>query len=276
MDAGTASNPTTHGVIPNIDDIHANTSLANKDPFKFSHGLTGVDQPSNYLFVHILGATALVPMLFAFAYRLLMTARHNQRRTVWPASRLTPGYGRFITNSSRVWNAIKRHFLYASLWTSRHDNEASTLRPFYLRIPSKRPQAIVIAIYTLSNIAYSFAIPNWPRSQSIAEFRGRCGTLAALNLIFTILFALRNNPLIQILHVSYDSFNLFHRCAARLVVSQSIAHVSAFAYNAYAVTYDGCGEWDSVIWVLRHSLSYRTGLTAFVAFVRWSCTQWTH
>lgn len=99
----------------------------------------------------------------------------------------------------------------------------------------------------------------------MAEFRGRCGHLAAFNMIFTVLFALRNNPFIWLLHVSYDTFNMFHRWTARIVFTEALAHIFAFMYNTYRVNYDGQGGWDSISWVLDHSLSYRWGLAAFIA-----------
>jgi predicted ferric reductase len=134
------------------------------------------------------------------------------------------------------------------------------------RIPTK-PQLVVIVGYVASNIAYCFAIPNQLPAQRFAEFRGRSGALAAFNLIFTILFALRNNPFIWILGVSYDTFNLFHRWTARLVILESVAHVTAFMYNTYRVTYEGKSGWNSIKWVIGHSTSYQWGLTAFLAFL---------
>jgi predicted ferric reductase len=249
-------------LVPNIDDVHANASLANLDPFKFSHGFTGVDQPLNYLFVHILILTALVPALLALTYRLLQDNLYEQRRAAAiTSSRLSRKYR---DDRYARWGVFKRYFLYAPIWTSRHDDERQIS---HMSNKGTVPQATIIIMYVISNITYCVAIPSQPRPQKLADFRGRCGTLAAFNLVFTILFAIRNNPLIRILHVSYDTFNAFHRWAARLVVLESIAHVCAFALNAYAVTYDGRGGWASINWVLQHSLSYRTGLTAFIAFI---------
>jgi predicted ferric reductase len=133
-------------------------------------------------------------------------------------------------------------------------------------LPTK-PQFLVILVYIASNIAYCLAVPEQLTAQRFAELRGRCGALAAFNLIFTILFALRNNPFIWLLGISYDTFNLFHRWTARLVILESIAHVAAFMYNTYRVTYQGQGGWNSIKWVLEHSVSYRWGLAGFVAFI---------
>jgi hypothetical protein len=110
------------------------------------------------------------------------------------------------------------------------------------------------------------SIRGQPREQQLAELRGRCGTLAVFNMILTVIFALRNNPFICILQTSYNTFNLYHRWAARIVFIEALAHVCAWIYNTYHVKYAGMTGWKSVFWVLGHSLSYRWGLSAFAAF----------
>ncbi|KAJ9632066.1 hypothetical protein H2203_000467 [Taxawa tesnikishii (nom. ined.)] len=67
------------------------------------------------------------------------------------------------------------------------------------------------------------------------QLRGRSGELATLNLIPTILFALRNNPLIPILRVSYDTFNLLHRWCARMVALEALVHTLAWMANTASV-----------------------------------------
>ena len=133
-------------------------------------------------------------------------------------------------------------------------------------LPS-RIQMFILLIYTASNIAYCLAIPsNHIQDERIAELRGRCGALAVFNMILVILFALRNNPFIWILHVSYDTFNLFHRWLARVVFLEALAHICAWMYNTYRVNYDGMSGWESINWVLGQSESFRFGLVAFIAF----------
>lgn len=251
--------------VPNIDNIHANASLANKDPFKFSHGLTGVDQSSNYLFVHILLATASALFLLALAYRILVVNQHRRRRALGSALHRFRSQHRHRYHA--YWTSIKQSFLYAPSWTSQQDEEAPSTNTRSSERPLSQPQFLTIVIYVISNIAYCTAISSQSQPQKLAQIRGRCGTLASFNLIFTVLFALRNNPLIYILHISYDTFNLFHRWAARLVVLESVAHVGAFAFNAYNVAYEGHSGWASISWILQHSLSYRTGLAAFITFL---------
>lgn len=249
---------------PNIDDVVPDASMENHDPFKFSHGLTGVDQQADYQFVHILIATALLPVILRLGFRVFVIAQsYGRRRSATISNEWHRPKGR---SQPSFLGALKQHFFYAPARTTRVSEDIKRISQSNHAAPT-RPQATVIIIYILSNFIYALAIPEQSQAPRVAQFRGRCGTLAVFNLIPTILFALRNNPLIWILHISYDTFNLFHRWAATLVVAQSIAHVIAFGRNAYHVTYNEQHGWHSIEWVLLHSLSYRWGLTACIAFV---------
>jgi predicted ferric reductase len=247
---------------PNIDNIQANASIANHDPFKFSHGLTDVDQQSNYFFVTLLLATISVPALLTLVHRLATRFRNERRRISVIAC--PENHDSYIRNG--YWKRLERYTPYAPTWATTVCHKVATLNTARTRSLIPQPQNLLVTFYILSNVSYCAAIRSQDGFGRMAELRGRCGTLAAFNLILTILCALRNNPLIPILHINYDTFNFFHRWLARIVVLQSIAHVFAFAFNAYRVVYDGHGGWDSISWVLQHSLSYRTGLAAFAAF----------
>jgi predicted ferric reductase len=248
----------------NIDDVHANASSSNSDPFKFSHGLTGVDQPANYLYVNTLIATLLLPFALAFAYRAFTYVRNDRRRV----SVITSCKGQNFWRRDRysTLGTLKRYFLYAPLVGDRHSRELRVTSSVSAGTLPTRPQFLVILVYILSNLAYCLAVPEKATAQRFAELRGRCGALAAFNLIITVLFALRNNPFIWILGISYDTFNLFHRWAARLVILESIAHVAAFMYNTYRVTYQGQSGWSNIKWVMEQSVSYRWGLAGFIGF----------
>ncbi|KAF1926906.1 ferric reductase [Didymella exigua CBS 183.55] len=250
---------------PNIDDVHANASSSNLDPFKFSHGLTGVDQPANYLFINILIATLLLPIVLAFAYRSVIYLRNDRRRV----SVINSCRGQNFWKRDRysILGSLKRYFLYAPLMGDRHSRKLQVTPSVSARALPTRPQFLVIIIYITSNVAFCLAIPERPTAQRFAELRGRCGALAAFNLIITVLFALRNNPLIWLLGISYDTFNLFHRWAARLVVLESTAHVAAFVYSTYQVTYEGQNGWASIKWIIEQSVSYRWGLAGFIGFI---------
>lgn len=52
----------------------------------------------------------------------------------------------------------------------------------------------------------------------------RAGTLAIVNLFPLVILAGRNNPLIGLLNISYDTFNLLHRWFGRIVVALALTH----------------------------------------------------
>jgi hypothetical protein len=59
-------------------------------------------------------------------------------------------------------------------------------------------------------------------------FRTRTGTMAVVNLLPLVVMAGRNNPLIKLLNVPFDTWNLLHRWFGRIVVLESLAHILAW------------------------------------------------
>jgi predicted ferric reductase len=233
-----------------IDNTYANASLSNPDPFKFSHGLTGTNQPANFFFVKIVLSTALIPLLLALCLRTANTIRSSQRLNVSLHPNETQSLRR--PNESPYWATLERRLLYTHVT---------------LPSPIALPHLVLLALYTTTNIVATLSITPSSRAQTLAELRARAGSLAALNLVLTILFTLRNNPLMHLTGASTHTLNLFHRWTARLVVLQACVHVGAFAANAYAVRYRGREGWESVAWVVGQSASYRWGVLGFAAFV---------
>lgn len=48
--------------------------------------------------------------------------------------------------------------------------------------------------------------------------------------------AARNNPLINWLNMSFDTFNLLHRWQGRIVVAEAVTHVIAFSLSTTSVS----------------------------------------
>lgn len=263
MSSVIAEHPTTIPV-PDINDVHANNSETNGDPFKFSHGLTGVDQPANYFFVNILVTTIFAVVFLVLCFRIIGIIQRDRRRIFIISSPQNQDF--WASNRFSCWAWLKRYIIYSPIWNSRHNREFRISSVVNMGTLPTRLQLTIILIYAASNIAYCLAIPKQLQEQRIAEFRGRTGALAVFNLIPTILFALRNNPFIWIFHISYDTFNLLHRWTARIVFVETLAHIVAFMYNTYQVEYDRMNGWNSINWVLGQSLSYRWGLVGLVAF----------
>lgn len=199
----------------------------------FMHGLSGVDQDRNWLVSNILVATFFGLFAIVLVYRWIHQANSHMRHVVvmgrWEDQRY------WMYNHTRIWPWIKKHLLYAPLGKNRHNREFKM--PFTTEVgmgtlPS-RFHTLLLVLYVLSNLAYCLALDYGHQDNTalLADLRGRSGQLAALNIIPTVLFALRNNPFIYITGVSYEAFNLIHRWAARVSVAEALIHTICWLVN---------------------------------------------
>src|SRR5215469_1852202 len=245
-------------------DMVFNRTTSFSTAFPFSAGLTGINQNENFFYVHTLIITFCLLVIFTLCLRwtksIVAYLRHasavaNPRDQIFWAE-----------NKTLWWPWVKEHFLYAPLWKHRHNREIRISSAISIGTLPSRAHMVLLVSYGICNLAYGLAVPyNTPVEQTVASLRGRAGTLAALNLIPTVLFALRNNPLIWMLEVPYDTFNLFHRWFARLVIFEAVLHVLFWTGNTVH-----SGGWQAVHEGLTnssHSKSFANGLAAVVLFV---------
>lgn len=252
-----------HGLLKGWD-------AAELEGLKYSFGLTGVDQDGNFLWVD----TFLV-LLAVCAFVLLILRISNM---IWRHQRHLSVMGNptnqnfWATNRTTIWPWLNRHVLVAPLWKKKHNASFQISSAIDNGTLPGRWHTIMLVIYVGLNIAWCAALPYsvLDHKETIASLRGRSGTLAALNLIPTILFALRNNPLIKLLQVSYDDFNLFHRWAARITILEAIVHTAAWMYN----TADGAG-WSAVLNGMRTEASYGWGMVGTAAFTFIGIQAWS-
>jgi hypothetical protein len=170
----------------------------------------------------------------------------------------------FSQNQSAWWPGIKKHILLAPLWKKRHNREIRLSSAVNIGTLPSRFHAILLCLYLLSNFIYCALLDY--RSQNhykiLAELRGRSGALAVANMIVLVLLAGRNNPLISILKISFDTFNLLHRWIGRIVVLEAIIH--AMAWTITQVASDG---WASVNFKIGNDSFIRYGMGGLVALV---------
>lgn len=123
--------------------------------------------------------------------------------------------------------SAKKHLIYAPLWNKRHNREFRFSSAVNVGTLPSRLHLVILAVYLLSNIAYMFVLDYHPTNKwaIYAELRGRSGVLALVNMIPLIIFAGRNNPLISLLKISFDTYNLLHRWMGRIVVIETVVHV---------------------------------------------------
>lgn len=239
------------------------------ESLKYAYGLNGVDQRGNFLWVDTFLYLLISLTLLLLGLRLAnMWWRHNRHLTVMGSSK----QAYWARNRTRWWPWLNRHLLVAPLWKKKHNAQFQISSAIDNGTLPGRWHTIVLVVYVGLNAAWCVALPYHvlDHKSTIAALRGRTGSLAALNLIPTVLFALRNNPLITILQVSYDDFNLFHRWAARITIVEAIVHTAAWMHN----TVQGAG-WDQVGVALRTESSYSWGMVGSIAFTFIAIQAWS-
>lgn len=159
---------------------------------------------------------------------------------------------------------MKKHLIYAPLGRKRHNREIQLSTAVGIGTLPSRFQTILITLYFASQAGYCLFLDYQINEKAalIAELRGRSGTLAVLNMVPLFLLAARNNPLISILHISFDTYNLLHRWLGRIVVIESLVHTAAWAVNA-------CAEQDvtDMLARLRNEPFFAWGLLGTVAML---------
>lgn len=125
---------------------------------------------------------------------------------------------------------FKKHLEYAPLFRTRHHRELQLSRAVNMGILPSRLQSLAIAGLVALNITLCVIEVPFNQSEATAAeiLRNRTGCMVTANLIPLVILAGRNNPLIPLLGISFDTWNLFHRWLARIVVLEALAHVIAW------------------------------------------------
>lgn len=166
------------------------------------------------------------------------------------------------TKHTVLTSFLKAEILYAPLWRFRRAEEATYFgHAINLGQLPSRPHAVCILVFLCVNIfLITWNLP-WSAQATtlIPLLRNRLGSVAVANFIPIVVASSIRNPLINLLHISYDSFNLIHRWIARITILEIITH--ALCNILGAGIHEG---WD----VFRNSLKVpyvHYGLTAAIA-----------
>ncbi|MCJ1274622.1 hypothetical protein MMC21_002419 [Puttea exsequens] len=210
------------------------TAAAATKTIPYTHGLTGVDLPLDNSLTNIfwfslalLGAIILgvrcYQMINAHVRHLLNLNANSLQQSYWSEDR-TP-----------LWPKIKKTLLYAPLWKKRHNREIRLSRAINVGTVPSRLHTVILLLYLASNLVYCLYLDYASEKPKVmAEFRGRTGHLAIVNMLPLFVLASRNSPFIPLLRVSFDTYNLFHRWIGRVVVAEAFAHTLAWAANEHA------------------------------------------
>ena len=142
---------------------------------------------------------------------------------------------RYFKMPSLAFCSIKQHLFYAPLFSRRHRQPVS-IGPMNVGILPSRFQTLFLAAVVVMNTVFCVRGIEWhgPKLIMLHHFRNRTGTLSVINMLPLVVLAGRNNPLIRLLNISFDTFNLCHRWFGRIVVAEVVAHSAA---QIYSMTY---------------------------------------
>ncbi|KAJ5126913.1 hypothetical protein N7448_007692 [Penicillium atrosanguineum] len=201
--------------------------------YEYSRGLGGVDVPRDVIITRIIYSSVIILAFVIFCSRIAQISySHLRKTTALSASKREQTF--WSQEQSSWWPFAKKQIIYAPLGKKRHNREVQLSSAIGMGTLPSRFQTILISFYLASQVIYCLYLDYGVNEKAalVAELRGRSGTLAVLNMVPLFLLAARNNPLISILHISFDTYNLIHRWLGRIVVLEAITHTAAWAVNA--------------------------------------------
>jgi hypothetical protein len=155
-------------------------------------------------------------------------------------------FARYIRTVSCLGNDTQRYFAIPSYWYARFKKsclDAPLIRTRHHRefklssaigvgtLPS-RLQSFFLIGYFAVNVGFCvWRIDYSTFAGGAGELLSRSGIMAVINMIPLFLLAGRNNPIIKLTGISFDTMNLMHRWFGRIVVLEAIAHTVCWIAN---------------------------------------------
>lgn len=163
-----------------------------------------------------------------FFWRTAIRIRHHRRSKL--ALQVDDQSELSWTNSVNA--SLKKHVFYAPLFSKRHSREFRFLRLHMGSLPL-RLEVILLVIYLALNLVFIIVTVDWWEdfSKKMFQLKYAAGHLAVMNTPGLVLSAGRNNPLVPLLGLSFDTFNFMHRWVGRVIAANAVIHMSAVLAN---------------------------------------------
>lgn len=169
---------------------------------------------------------------------------------------------RYFAIPNAAYASFKKHWLDAPLFRTRHHREFKLSSAIGIGTLPSRMQTFCLVGYLAVNIGFCiWRIDYSSYSAGAMELLSRSGVMAVMNMIPLFLLAGRNNPIINLTGISFDTMNLIHRWLGRIVILEAIAHAVCWMSNKVHTK-----GWAAVQASITHSQFIMTGFIGLVAF----------
>lgn len=222
----------------------------------------GGPEPSDFLdesLAHYALLALGLAVAVVFGFRAATRFRAHIRRLM----SLNNDSQRYFIYPTQAWAKLKKHGIYAPILRTRHNREFRLSSAINMGTLPTRFQAFLLIGILVMNITLcttSIAYP-LPEEDVLGVIRNRTGTISVVNMIPLFIMAGRNNPLIRMLNVSFDTWNLLHRWLGRIVVLEALAHVLCWMISKVHTK-----GWAAVQASITMSSFIMTGFVAMVCF----------
>lgn len=134
---------------------------------------------------------------------------------------------RYFATPHALFANFRKYFLDAPLFRTRHHREFKLSSAINIGTLPTRLQTVMIAGYFATNVGLAVWKVDFGNDYATVakEVRNRTGVMAVMNMIPLFLLAGRNNPVIKLTQISFDTMNLIHRWFGRIVVLEALTHM---------------------------------------------------
>lgn len=176
------------------------------------------------------------------------------------------GRQRYFSIPDETWAKIKRYLIVAPLFNRRHNREFRLSAAVNVGTLPGRMQTFWLLGYFALNITFTVWGIDWNNGDAFrSQGLGRTGVLSVLNMIPLFLLAGRNNPLIWLLGISFDNYNMIHRWCGRIVIFEAVAH-AGFWMSGKIIKLGAEKGWAAIGGAMASSTFIMTGTIGFGAF----------
>ena len=178
---------------------------------------------NNMLFSYYILAVLGAIVISIFIYRIIL----RSIRYIRTLTCLNNENQRYFKSPNPMYSWMKRHLLDAPLFRRRHQRQLRMGPVEMGTLPTRFQSLLLAGIIAMNVVLCAYGIEwNGNFTTKLRHLRNRSGTLALVNMIPLVLMAGRNNPLIRLLDISYNTFNLMHRWFGRIVAALAVTHAT--------------------------------------------------